>query len=99
MVEGFCLVNLNRKTGLDPIITAFLPLAMSSQDSLFSQERSTGNGEVAALRLTARSQVSVSFYWLLKFHLISQSTNAPPSFQYGFSLSIRAHLILRLLGG
>lgn len=45
-----------------PVITAFLPLALSSQDSPFSQEQSTEEGEVAALRLTARSQVSVSVY-------------------------------------
>uniref|UniRef100_A0A8D1E7Y3 Zinc finger protein 286A n=1 Tax=Sus scrofa TaxID=9823 RepID=A0A8D1E7Y3_PIG len=30
--------------------------ALSSQDSPFSQEKSTEEGEVAALRLTARSQ-------------------------------------------
>uniref|UniRef100_A0A7N5K7S5 Zinc finger protein 286A n=1 Tax=Ailuropoda melanoleuca TaxID=9646 RepID=A0A7N5K7S5_AILME len=30
--------------------------ALSSQDSPFSQEQSTEEGEVAALRLTARSQ-------------------------------------------
>uniref|UniRef100_A0A671EZS3 Zinc finger protein 286A n=1 Tax=Rhinolophus ferrumequinum TaxID=59479 RepID=A0A671EZS3_RHIFE len=30
--------------------------AMSSQDSSFSQEKSTEEGEVAALRLTASSQ-------------------------------------------
>ena len=47
---------------LGPIITAFLLLALSSQDSPFSQEQSTEEGEVASLRLTARSQVSVSLY-------------------------------------
>ncbi|XP_059938918.1 zinc finger protein 286A isoform X5 [Mesoplodon densirostris] len=35
--------------------------ALSSQDSPFSQEKSTEGGEVAALRLTARSQASVTF--------------------------------------
>ncbi|KAF6300188.1 zinc finger protein 286A [Rhinolophus ferrumequinum] len=35
--------------------------AMSSQDSSFSQEKSTEEGEVAALRLTASSQASVTF--------------------------------------
>uniref|UniRef100_G1LDT4 Zinc finger protein 286A n=1 Tax=Ailuropoda melanoleuca TaxID=9646 RepID=G1LDT4_AILME len=35
--------------------------ALSSQDSPFSQEQSTEEGEVAALRLTARSQASVTF--------------------------------------
>ncbi|XP_067571433.1 zinc finger protein 286A isoform X2 [Pseudorca crassidens] len=35
--------------------------ALSSQDSPFSQEKSTEEGEVAALRLTARSQASVTF--------------------------------------
>uniref|UniRef100_A0A3Q2LS73 Zinc finger protein 286A n=1 Tax=Equus caballus TaxID=9796 RepID=A0A3Q2LS73_HORSE len=34
---------------------------LSSQDSSFSQEKSTEEGEVAALRLTARSQASVTF--------------------------------------
>lgn len=40
--------------------TAFLSLALCSQDSPFSPDQSTEEGEVAALRLTARSQVSVS---------------------------------------
>ncbi|VCW69637.1 unnamed protein product, partial [Gulo gulo] len=40
---------------------AFLSLALSSQDSPFSPEQSTEEGEVAALRLTARSQASVTF--------------------------------------
>uniref|UniRef100_A0A8D0W0A8 Zinc finger protein 286A n=1 Tax=Sus scrofa TaxID=9823 RepID=A0A8D0W0A8_PIG len=35
--------------------------ALSSQDSPFSQEKSTEEGEVAALRLTARSQASMTF--------------------------------------
>ncbi|XP_047562000.1 zinc finger protein 286A [Lutra lutra] len=35
--------------------------ALSSQDSPFSPEQSTEEGEVAALRLTARSQASVTF--------------------------------------
>ncbi|XP_059524485.1 zinc finger protein 286A isoform X3 [Myotis daubentonii] len=34
---------------------------MSFQDSFYSQEKSTEKGEVAALRLTARSQASVTF--------------------------------------
>uniref|UniRef100_A0A9L0JZJ1 Zinc finger protein 286A n=1 Tax=Equus asinus TaxID=9793 RepID=A0A9L0JZJ1_EQUAS len=34
---------------------------LSSQDSSFSQEKSTEEGEVAALRLTARSQASMTF--------------------------------------
>lgn len=58
----FRLVNLSHKIDLSPIIDAFFPLAMSSQDSSFSQEKSAEEGEVAALRLTARSQVSVSLY-------------------------------------
>uniref|UniRef100_A0A8C9JMR7 Zinc finger protein 286A n=1 Tax=Panthera tigris altaica TaxID=74533 RepID=A0A8C9JMR7_PANTA len=35
--------------------------SLSSQDAPLSQERSTEEGEVAALRLTARSQASVTF--------------------------------------
>ncbi|ELK15718.1 Zinc finger protein 286A [Pteropus alecto] len=35
--------------------------AVFSQDSFFSQEKSTEEEEVAALRLTARSQASVTF--------------------------------------
>uniref|UniRef100_A0A8C0LB33 KRAB domain-containing protein n=1 Tax=Canis lupus dingo TaxID=286419 RepID=A0A8C0LB33_CANLU len=35
--------------------------ALSSQDSPFSQEQSTEEGEVASLRLTARSQAPVTF--------------------------------------
>ena len=41
-------------------MTAFLPLALSSQDSSFSQEKSTEKGEVAALYLTVRSQASMT---------------------------------------
>uniref|UniRef100_A0A8C9Q463 Uncharacterized protein n=1 Tax=Spermophilus dauricus TaxID=99837 RepID=A0A8C9Q463_SPEDA len=39
-------------------MTAFLPLAMSSQDSPLCQEKNTDEEEVAAMCLTARSQVS-----------------------------------------
>ena len=76
--ENFKLINLSHKVDLGPIMTAFLPLAPSSQDSPFSQEKRTEEGEVAALRLTARSQVSLC--WLLKFHLIPRSADALPSF-------------------
>ncbi|KAG8521928.1 Zinc finger protein 286A [Galemys pyrenaicus] len=43
------------------MITIFLPIVLSSQDSPFNQEKSTEEGEMAALRLTARSQASVTF--------------------------------------
>lgn len=52
------VANLHHKIHLGPIMTAFLPLALPPQDSPFSQENCTEEGEVAALRLTARSQVS-----------------------------------------
>ena len=60
------MADPSHKMDPGPIITAFLPLALSSQDAPLSQERSTEEGEVAALRLTARSQVSGSPSRLLK---------------------------------
>nr|XP_048304194.1 zinc finger protein 286A isoform X1 [Myodes glareolus] len=52
--------DLSSEMGLNPVTAACLPLALPSQDSLLSQEKSA-EGEVSALRLTAKSQETMTF--------------------------------------
>lgn len=58
MMKGILDCSLSSEMDLNPVTADCLPLALSSQDSLLSHEKSA-EGEVAALRLTAKSQVSL----------------------------------------
>lgn len=73
--------DLSSQKGLDPVTAACLPLALSSQDSLHSHEKST-EGEVAALRLTAKSQVSL--YWLRASSILCLRAHVHSPFDVGF---------------
>lgn len=73
--------DLSSEMGLNPVTAACLPLALPSQDSLLSQEKSA-EGEVSALRLTAKSQVSL--YCLRASSILCLRAQVHSPFDVGF---------------
>lgn len=72
--------DLSSQMGLNPVTAACLPLALSSQDSLLSHEKSAE--EVASLRLRAKSQVSL--YWLRASSILCLRAQVHSPFDVGF---------------